>query len=212
MMQMRMIVCNKFERTEDGRTHARVVFDVTVSQDMCNAHNMMHGGCAAFLVDACTSVTLIVQALVTEGAFDLVSQSLNTTFHAGAKLGHTLNVVCTTVSSGKRAVSARTEIWNTTARRLVVTGNQVKMAPSRSDVKLYILCSLYAAISAFFAWHLLDCHLVDKLTCTTTVCKRRSSTSAGVVGYAGKVRPHACGEETPCCVVLAPCILSVRSI
>ncbi|KAH9928186.1 HotDog domain-containing protein [Fomitopsis serialis] len=136
MMQMRMIVCNTFERPEDGRTHARVVFEGTVLQEMCNAHNMMHGGCAAFLVDACTSATLVVQALVAGGAFDLVSQSLNTTFHAGAKLGDKLNVVCITVSSGKRAVSVRAEIWNTTARRLVATGSQVKMAPSRSDVKL----------------------------------------------------------------------------
>jgi len=136
MMQLRMIVCHKFERPEDGRTHARVVFEGTVSQNMCNTHNMMHGGCAAFLVDACTPVTLVVQTLVTGGTLDLVSQSLNTTFHAGAKLGDKLNIVCTTVSSGKRAVSARAEIWDVTTERLVVTGNQVKMAPSRSDVKL----------------------------------------------------------------------------
>ncbi|KAH9832956.1 HotDog domain-containing protein [Rhodofomes roseus] len=110
MMQTRMIVCRTFERPEDGKTHTRVVFEVTVSQDMCNAHNMMHGGCAAFLVDACTSVALVVQGLVTGGALDLVSQSLDTTYHAGAKLGDALNVVCTTVSSGKRAVTAHAEV------------------------------------------------------------------------------------------------------
>ena len=73
--------------------------------DMCNAHGMMHGGCSAYLVDqsvppplrwpvgrtlslarSCTSVALIVQALVIEGSLDLVSQSLSTTYHAGATL------------------------------------------------------------------------------------------------------------------------------
>ncbi|EPS99051.1 hypothetical protein FOMPIDRAFT_1024425 [Fomitopsis schrenkii] len=136
MMQTRMIECTTFVRPEDGSTQARVVLELVVAQDMCNAHGMMHGGCSAYLVDHCTSVALIVQGLVTEGSLYLVSQSLNTTYHAGAKLGDKLNIVCTTVSAGKRAVSARAEIWNLTTRRLTVTGNQVQMVPSRSEVKL----------------------------------------------------------------------------
>lgn len=76
--------------------------------DMCNSHGMMHGGCTAFMVDwlvgcsevvlvegvrslkdlpfSCTSIALVIMGLVTGGPVDLVSQSLTTTYHAGAKL------------------------------------------------------------------------------------------------------------------------------
>ncbi|KAH9927336.1 uncharacterized protein B0H18DRAFT_1004164 [Fomitopsis serialis] len=120
---LRITECGTFVRPEDGKTHARVVYETTVTKDMCNAHDMMHGGCSAYLVDCCTSIALVVMGLATGSPVDLVSQSLTTTYHAGAKLfqHHT--------ASGKRAVTARAE-------RLAVTGNHVKMVPSKSDFKL----------------------------------------------------------------------------
>ncbi|KZT69775.1 hypothetical protein DAEQUDRAFT_737790 [Daedalea quercina L-15889] len=109
IMQTEMRECNTFERAEDGAAHARVVFEVAATQDMCNAHGMVHGGCSAYLVDHCTSVALVVRGLVTGGALDLVSQSLTTLYHAGAKVGDRLKIVCTTASAGSRAGTARAE-------------------------------------------------------------------------------------------------------
>jgi len=60
-----------------------------------------------------------------------VSQSMNVFFHAPAVLGEVLQIINTSISIGKRVVSAKTEIWSTTHRRLVVSGIHVKMAPSR---------------------------------------------------------------------------------
>jgi len=133
---LRITECSTFVRPEDGKTHARVVYETTVTKDMCNAHGMMHGGCAAYLVDCCTSIALVVMGLATGSPVDLVSQSLSTTYHAGAKLDDKIQIVNISTASGKRAVTARAEIWDQTTKRLVVTGNHVKMVPSKSDFKL----------------------------------------------------------------------------
>ncbi|KAI0731842.1 HotDog domain-containing protein [Fomitopsis betulina] len=125
-----------FVRPEDGKTHGRIVYEGIVTQDMCNSHGMMHGGCAAFMVDCCTSIALVIMGLATGGPVDLVSQSLTTTYHAGAKLGDKIRVVNTSTAGGKRAVTARAEIWDLTTKRLTVIGNHVKMVPSKSEFKL----------------------------------------------------------------------------
>ncbi|KAH9833817.1 HotDog domain-containing protein [Rhodofomes roseus] len=133
---LEIVECNTFVRPGDEKTHARVVYEATVTKDMCNAHGMMHGGCAAYLVDCCTSIALVVMGLATGGPVDLVSQSLSTTYHAGAKLGDKIQIVNISTAAGKRAVTARAEIWDLTTKRLAVTGNHVKMVPSKSDFKL----------------------------------------------------------------------------
>ncbi|KZT70301.1 hypothetical protein DAEQUDRAFT_737514 [Daedalea quercina L-15889] len=134
--KLQITECGTFVRPEDGTTHGRVVYEGTVTQDMCNAHDMMHGGCAAFLVDCCTSIALVAMGLATGSPVDLVSQSLTTTYHAGAKLGDKIQIVNITTASGKRAVTARAEIWDVTTKRLAVTGHHVKMVPSKSAFKL----------------------------------------------------------------------------
>ncbi|TBU35361.1 hypothetical protein BD311DRAFT_743851 [Dichomitus squalens] len=62
---------------------------------------------------------------------NFVSQALNTTFHAPAPCGAKIEVVNTTVSFGARTVSAVTEIWDITNRRLCMMGVHNKMAPSQ---------------------------------------------------------------------------------
>ncbi|PCH40753.1 hypothetical protein WOLCODRAFT_136971 [Wolfiporia cocos MD-104 SS10] len=125
-----------FERPEDGSTQARVVFELTVTRDMVNTHDMLHGGCSAFIVDTCSSIALALAGYAKGGNVDLVSQALNTNYFAGASLGDKLEIVNVTLATGSRTSTARTEIWDTTTRRLCASGTHVKMRPAASNLKL----------------------------------------------------------------------------
>ncbi|KAI0748772.1 HotDog domain-containing protein [Daedaleopsis nitida] len=122
------------EREKDGRMQARVVFTIVVNEEMLNIANTMHGGCAAYLIDMCSSIAMNVLAQATDKPPFYVSQALNTTFHAPAPLGATLEIVSITTALGTRTASGVTEIWDTTHRRLCVTGVHNKMAPSKSKL------------------------------------------------------------------------------
>jgi len=116
---------------EERKLEARVVVELDVTQDMLNGGGNIHGGCSAFIVDLCSSFALIALNLESSGDPSLsVSQSLNIIYHSPAQLGDKLRIVNTTLTIGARAHSARTEIWNVTHHRLVVSGTHIKMAPS----------------------------------------------------------------------------------
>lgn len=110
---------------EVSRTGARVVCEVTVEEDMLNPVGTMHGGCAAFLVDTCSTLTFIAT-----GRNMGVSATMDVIYHAPAPLGSKLRIVNTAMAVGARIMSARTEIWDDTKKRLCVTGIHVKMEPS----------------------------------------------------------------------------------
>ncbi|CCM05515.1 uncharacterized protein FIBRA_07741 [Fibroporia radiculosa] len=125
-----------FDRPEDGKKHARVVIQVDVHRGMMNSRNNLHGGCITYLVDICSSVALSLLGIATGGPVELVSQSINTIFHAGATLGDRLHIINESVSAGSRAVTARVEIWDITHHRLVATGTHIKMTPGVPKTKL----------------------------------------------------------------------------
>jgi len=115
---------------EERKLEARVVVEVDVTEDMLNGGGNIHGGCSAFLVDVCSSLALIAFNLENSGDITSVSQSLNIVYHSPAQLADKLRIVNTTLTIGARAQSARTEIWNVTHHRLVVSGTHIKMLPS----------------------------------------------------------------------------------
>ncbi|KAH9482185.1 Acyl-coenzyme A thioesterase 13 [Psilocybe cubensis] len=116
---------------EERKMEARVVMETEVHEDMLNGGGNIHGGCSAFLVDTCSSLALLAMVKETQGVLvATVSQSLNLVYHSPAQLGDTLRIVNTTLTVGARAHSVRTEIWNVTHHRLVVSGTHVKMVPS----------------------------------------------------------------------------------
>ncbi|KAI0748773.1 HotDog domain-containing protein [Daedaleopsis nitida] len=119
------------ERAKDGKLQARLTYTTTVEEDMVNQRGTLHGGCAAYLVDVCSSVALLVLAHTLGKQPFYVSQAINTTFHAPAPRGARIEIINTTVSFGARTVSAVTEIWDVTNNRLCVTGVHNKMAPSQ---------------------------------------------------------------------------------
>ncbi|KAI0660853.1 hypothetical protein C8Q70DRAFT_1044157 [Cubamyces menziesii] len=119
-----------FRRERDGKDHARVVYETTVHGEMLNIGNNLHGGCAVYMIDICSSMALAVLGIATGKPWNFVSQALNTTFHAPVPAGVKIEVINTTVSFGSRTVSAITEIWDVTNHRLCVTGVHNKMKPS----------------------------------------------------------------------------------
>ncbi|KAJ8088916.1 hypothetical protein PM082_014162 [Marasmius tenuissimus] len=115
---------------EPSKDVGRVVCELEVAKDMVNRASNLHGGCSAYLVDICSSLALIALSMVKGGFVNHVSQSINMVYHSPAAVGDKLRIVSTTMTMGSRTVSARTEIWNATHHRLVVSGVHIKMQPS----------------------------------------------------------------------------------
>ncbi|KAG7447755.1 uncharacterized protein BT62DRAFT_891764 [Guyanagaster necrorhizus] len=128
------------QRTRD---RFKVVCSLTVTEDMLDATpGNMHGGCSAFIIDTCSSLGLVAYVLCkTTTSCDWVqlytiSQTLDVMYHSSAFLGDGLEIVSTGVSVGARAMSIRTEIWNTTRQCIVASGVHLKMLPSSSRAKM----------------------------------------------------------------------------
>ncbi|KAJ3861406.1 HotDog domain-containing protein [Lentinula novae-zelandiae] len=116
--------------TEPQRKESLVVYTITVEEDMVNGGGNIHGGCSAFLIDVCSSGSIMALKFSQGVASFDVSQSLNVVYHAPATIGEKLRIVNTTMTVGRRVASARTEIWSETHHRLVVSGVHIKMEPS----------------------------------------------------------------------------------
>jgi len=120
---------------EPARQEARVVLEMTVTEDMLNPSGKMHGACIVHLVDICTTLPIAAMSFANGGAGSAgVSQSINVIYHAPASLGDKLRLINTTTAVGTRTGSARIEIWDVTHRRLVASATQVKMEPSSSKL------------------------------------------------------------------------------
>ncbi|PFH46565.1 hypothetical protein AMATHDRAFT_154507 [Amanita thiersii Skay4041] len=126
------------EKSEEPlKKEGRVVCELETKEDMLNGGGAIHGGCSAFLIDICSTLAIMTLSMAnTGGPLDTVSQSLNIVYHSPAVSGDKLRIVNSTMTLGARAVSARTEIWNDTHRRLVASGTHVKMQPSKPKASL----------------------------------------------------------------------------
>ncbi|GJE97118.1 PaaI family thioesterase [Phanerochaete sordida] len=113
-----------------GRREARLVFEIDVTPDMCNALQAMHGGCTATFVDVCT---FMARNLVPTNADPVmtVSLALNVVYHAPAPLGSRLRIICSSVSKGSRVITSRAEIYDVTHGRIVASGTHIKVPPSQ---------------------------------------------------------------------------------
>ncbi|PSR78328.1 hypothetical protein PHLCEN_2v7450 [Hermanssonia centrifuga] len=122
-----------YDKTEEpGKKEAKMVFEIDVTEDMCNFGNSVHGGCSAFLIDLCSSlaISLLATQEPKRNVHVHVSLVLNTTYHAPAPLGCRLKIVNTTMALGGRVMTARAEIYDITHNRLVASGVHIKMPPS----------------------------------------------------------------------------------
>ncbi|PPQ68620.1 hypothetical protein CVT25_005530 [Psilocybe cyanescens] len=71
---------------ENHYTYAETIFNITIEKEMCNVRQILHGACAAYMVDLCTVASLVT--LGTAQGFDGtgVSQSMNLVWHRAIRL------------------------------------------------------------------------------------------------------------------------------
>ncbi|KAH9983193.1 hypothetical protein BJV74DRAFT_878989 [Russula compacta] len=124
---------------EPSRSEVRVVCEVTVVDGMLNGTGKLHGGCAAFLIDACvvqplSLVRCSTLVFIAASRGPGVSTTLDFVYHAPASPGAKLRIVNTAIAVGARIMSSRSEIWDDTSKRLCVTGIHVKMEPSAPKI------------------------------------------------------------------------------
>ncbi|KIJ69826.1 hypothetical protein HYDPIDRAFT_78157 [Hydnomerulius pinastri MD-312] len=120
---------------EPTRKEARVVLEMTVTEDMLNGAGKVHGGCIIYLVDICSTLPIAAMLHVGGGDGDPgLSQNIHTIYHAPASPGDKLRLINTSITIGGRTTSARIEIWDVTHRRLVASATQVKMEASLSKL------------------------------------------------------------------------------
>jgi len=117
---------------ELGKLEAKMVFETRVDTDMLNDGENMHGGCSAFLIDFCSSITLSLLLAHFHRTPYQVSQTLNVVYHAPARVGAKIRIVNRTITMGRRIMSARTEVYDADHSRLVASGVHTKMAPSEA--------------------------------------------------------------------------------
>ncbi|EIW76237.1 hypothetical protein CONPUDRAFT_63918 [Coniophora puteana RWD-64-598 SS2] len=116
---------------EPKKDEGRVVYEVTVEEDMLNAGRILHGACIGQLIDNCSTMPIFLMGLAKNGVPEMgVSQAINISYHSPALLGEKLRIVSTTTVMNKQALSANCEVWNVTSNRLVASGTHTKMVAS----------------------------------------------------------------------------------
>ncbi|EJU06640.1 Thioesterase/thiol ester dehydrase-isomerase [Dacryopinax primogenitus] len=102
---------------------------MTVTEDCLNGMGFLHGGCTAYLIDTCSSITLTALDPPDYSIPPTVSLNLNVTYHAAASLGASLRIISTVVSFSTRVQTVRCEVWDVTnpTHRLVASGMHIKM-------------------------------------------------------------------------------------
>ncbi|KLO06574.1 hypothetical protein SCHPADRAFT_882727 [Schizopora paradoxa] len=114
-----------------------VICEMTVEEDMVNGAGNLHGGCAAYLVDVCSTLPIAAyQEANSKVSIGGVSQVIDMVYHSPAQLGDKLKLISRTLAVGARSMSARCEIWNETHHRLVASGTHIKMEPSPAKASL----------------------------------------------------------------------------
>ncbi|RDX40949.1 hypothetical protein OH76DRAFT_1303784, partial [Lentinus brumalis] len=69
-----------YRRAGDAKVQMKVTYEIGVTPDMLDVAGRLHGGCAVFLIDTCSSVALDYLGMVLGRHTPLVSQALNTIF------------------------------------------------------------------------------------------------------------------------------------
>ncbi|KAF8652268.1 hypothetical protein AX16_004484 [Volvariella volvacea WC 439] len=119
---------------------AKVVVEIDATHEMLNARTgAVAEGCIFYLLDECTAVAAgVLSASEGHGKFGQpgLSQSINVLFHSPAPLGTRLRLVSTSTSSG--SLSSKCEVWDLKNRKLVATGTQLHMQPSRSSPSAWL--------------------------------------------------------------------------
>ncbi|PVF95905.1 hypothetical protein CPB86DRAFT_816842 [Serendipita vermifera] len=104
---------------KEKKSSATIVFELTVDDDMCNAFHVLHGGCAAFLIDN----SVILSAFIK----NTLSIYLNIEYHGVVPLGTVVEIVASTKTVRKRVLFLKAEMIHKDKRVLLVSGSHIKM-------------------------------------------------------------------------------------
>ncbi|EAU84249.1 hypothetical protein CC1G_08179 [Coprinopsis cinerea okayama7 len=118
---------------DDGhKIEGRVVVEVEVTPEMCDGEGVMHQGALVFLIDECSTLSMVV-ANAAEGRVTPpgVSCSINTLFHSTATAGTKLRIVNRSLAAGYDSNSGRSDVWDSENHKLIASGTQLTMPPSR---------------------------------------------------------------------------------
>ncbi|KXN81848.1 hypothetical protein AN958_03617 [Leucoagaricus sp. SymC.cos] len=122
------------KRQSGNKVSVETVFEMMVDRDMCNVHGTLHGGCAAYLVDPCSSAPLVVLGLLLELDGTGVSQSMNLIWHRPVHTGAKITIKSTSMYITGKVRTARCEIW--TGNKLCVSAIHSTINPREPKAKL----------------------------------------------------------------------------
>ncbi|TFK28958.1 hypothetical protein FA15DRAFT_611077 [Coprinopsis marcescibilis] len=134
--RMRVTDVDVLPRADDKeKMEGRVVVEVVVADEMCDADGVLSQGALVFLVDECSTLSMVV-ANANEGRISPpgVSCSINIMFHGSARSGATLRIINRSLASGHDANSGRSEVWDIANHKMIASGTQLTMPPSRPVV------------------------------------------------------------------------------
>lgn len=96
--------------TTQAKTPAQASYILTITPNLCNHFENLHGGCAATIIDILS--TTILLAVSRPGVFAMggVSRHLNLTYLRPAPRGVDVRVRCEVVQIGKRLALLRAQI------------------------------------------------------------------------------------------------------
>ncbi|KAF9504011.1 hypothetical protein BS47DRAFT_1355609 [Hydnum rufescens UP504] len=104
------------------------VATMTVNEDMCNKFGIMHGACAAYLLDSVTTAALVCL----EGP-PRVSVCLNVSFFRPAPLGTNLKLIGYSTSVGTSPAHTRGEIWDADKSILLMDCKHIQVDPMQDS-------------------------------------------------------------------------------
>ncbi|KAF8958496.1 hypothetical protein BDZ97DRAFT_1841700 [Flammula alnicola] len=116
---------------------AKMVSELEILPDMCNAQGVLDQGCMTFLMDEGSAISLLLMK-ITEGGDEVigVSQTFNMFFYQPVPgAGSKIRIVNRSVETDKDAGCCRSEIWDIARHRIIVSGAQVQMMASSPPSK-----------------------------------------------------------------------------
>ncbi|KAJ7451062.1 HotDog domain-containing protein [Mycena latifolia] len=132
----KIVELNVWDNQTTGTAESEAVLEIEVIESMCNVYGTMHGGCAAYMLDNATLLTMILLGLAKGFDGTGVSQSMNINWHHPAPLGTTLTITGRSVFAEGRARLARCEMREKGSGKLIVFGSHAFLNAGRAVAKL----------------------------------------------------------------------------
>ncbi|KAF9065461.1 hypothetical protein BDP27DRAFT_1269323 [Rhodocollybia butyracea] len=106
----------------------QTICEVEVTKDMCNIYGTLHGGCAAYLIDLCSSTSVVCYGIYNGTDGTGVSASMNIQWHRPITTGKTLKIVSNTIFVEGLIRSAKSELRDLHTDKLYVSAVHATIA------------------------------------------------------------------------------------